>query len=91
MRKLVYSAEAISNLKKIYDHTKENFSKDTARSVIRNIFLKISTLEKFPQVGKTSALSELVKEFIVEGNTIYYQVTEDTIDIVFIKPRRTKK
>ena len=91
MKKIVYSAEAVENLKTIYNHVEENFSQEKAKNVIHSILEKISSLEKFPHAGKTSALSALVRELVVEGNTIFYQTTEETIDIVFIKPRKTKK
>jgi plasmid stabilization system protein ParE len=91
MKKIVYSAEAVENLKKIYDHVEENFSEDKAKNIVLSILEKISSLEKFPQVGKISTLSALVRELVIEGNTVFYQITEETIDIVFIKPRKTKK
>jgi plasmid stabilization system protein ParE len=89
MKNIAYSAESMANLKKIYDHTKKHFSISKAEVVIKSIFEKISTLEKFPNLGKTSQVSPLVKELTVERNTIYYQITEESVDIIFIKPRRT--
>ncbi len=91
MKRLVYSQEAIDNIKKIYAHTKRHFSEDQARSTVGLIFEKIESLQKFPHIGKMSELSILVRELTVDGNTVFYQVTDDTIDVVYIKPRKTAK
>ena len=69
----------------------ENFSQEKARDTIHSILEKISSLEKFSQVGKISTLSAFVRELVIEGNIIFYQTTDETIDIVFVKPRKTKK
>ena len=89
MRKLTYSRESISNLEQIYDYIKENFSRENAENVIHDIFAKISSLSEYPHLGKISEVSPFVRELIVEGNSIFYQITEQTIDIVFIKPRKS--
>ncbi len=90
MRSIVYSSESIENLKKIYDHVEKNFSAKKAQETIGVIFEKISNLKQHPFAGKTSLISELVRELLVEGNTVYYQVTVETIDIVYLKPRGTE-
>ncbi len=91
MRELVYSSEALKNLKNIYDHVEKNFSESIASETISRILTNIEILLTYPQLGKTSEISPMLKELIIEGNIVFYQITDSTIDIVFIKVRKTPK
>ena len=89
MKRLSYSAEAVLNLKEIFDHIETNFSKRQASDVVNAIFEKIASLERMPYLGRISEVSESVREFVVKGNVIFYHLTDTSIEIVYIKPRKT--
>lgn len=91
MKKIIFSRESQTNLYKLYDYLKTHFDSEFAKNTVNLVLEKIGNLKKFPYLGKTSEISGLVRELIVEGNAIYYQITDDSIEILYIKIRRTKE
>lgn len=89
--RLRYSKDFYGQLGAIYDHVAEHFSHELAKTTAHRIHDAILNLKAHPLMGRPSELYPLLRELIVDGNVIYYQLMPDFIDIVAIRPRRTLK
>jgi plasmid stabilization system protein ParE len=85
---VIWSDQAETDLKKIFDHIADNFSPQLAIEVSDRIIDEIGSLSLFPRKGAMSPRFNEIRELIVDGNTIYYRNNESEVVIASIRPRR---
>ncbi len=90
MKKIIFSEESQSNLMAIFDYIKTHFNLKLATSTVNEILERIDSLKKFPQLGKASEYSALVRELIVKDNIVFYQINDNSIEIIYIKIKKAK-
>lgn len=83
---IIFTRNAILNLKAHFERIKENSGTPTARAFRKKIFDRTKLLQSFPRMGpKAEEFPQIPAEirFLVEGKyKIYYQPTEETIFIL---------
>ena len=90
-KEIKWSEKAKSDLGKIFDHVAENFTVKKAAEITDLILEKAEKLSEFPRAGSVSIDFPEIREIIIEGNVIFYRITDKHVIIAAIRPRRMNK
>lgn len=88
---VVWSDQAKCDLERIFDHIAENFTVDLAIEKTDRVITEVGTLSEFPRKGSISTRFHEIREWVVEGNTVYYRNNESDIVVASIRPRRNSQ
>ena len=92
MPKLVYSKAALQDLRQIQEYVADNWGKDAAKQIIKNILLNVKDLEQHPglgvSLGKMIDFPTDYRYAFVEKNYVFYHLEDDIIYIVRIANER---
>jgi plasmid stabilization system protein ParE len=88
--KIVWTEQSRKNLLEIYDHIATYFTPLLADKVTQKLIKKVALLSKNPRLGKISDRFPEIREYVVEGNIIFYRINVHEIVIAAIHVRKTK-
>ena len=84
--KLVYTDEAISDLKRLRDFIKQN-NPSAAQRIASTLINRMKTLQDFPQLGKpieNSPVSGSIRDMVFDQYIVRYSVHTSTVIILRI-------
>jgi addiction module RelE/StbE family toxin len=88
-KEIKWSERANIDLGKIFDHVAENFNPNQALTAVNLILKKVENLTRFPRAGSVSPDFPEIRELVVQGNVVFYRITDKDIIIAAIRPRGT--
>lgn len=92
MPRVLYSKAALKDLRQIQEYISDNWGKDTAKQIIKNIIENVKDLERYPGLGVSlGRLIDFPTEYrylFIEKNYVFYHLKGDLIYIVCIANER---
>lgn len=83
--KIIWTNEAINNLEEILNYLNENWSKREVDNFKRKLSNQIELIGLFPTMFPVSSYNiKLRKAVLSKQTTIFYQINDKTINLVFI-------
>ncbi len=85
MAEVVWTAEAISDLQAVGEYF-ERTSSQYASTIVERLYESAERLKEHPKIGRKvpEIGHESVREIIVEGYRLVYQVTEHRIEVITV-------
>jgi plasmid stabilization system protein ParE len=92
MPKILYSKAALKDLQQIQEYLTDNWGKDTAKKIIKNIVSSIKDLEQHPglgvSLGKMIDFPTEYRYLFLEKSYVFYHLKGDILCIVRIANER---